>query len=70
VDIHIPLSAIRSPLRIEYRHSHDLVHGDLHAANILIGETGRACLTDFGLVGFVEATAGTYTSCRGGAGTT
>ncbi|KDQ13261.1 hypothetical protein BOTBODRAFT_111840 [Botryobasidium botryosum FD-172 SS1] len=36
---------------IEYLHTsiHPIVHGDIKAANVLISETGEACLGDFGL---------------------
>jgi len=53
-------------LGIKYLHSRKLVHGDLHASNILIDGEGNARLADFGLVGFAEATAGTHTSRPGG----
>ncbi|KAJ7483908.1 kinase-like domain-containing protein [Mycena galericulata] len=34
---------------LAYLHSQNVIHGDLHPANILITETGHAQLTDFGL---------------------
>ncbi|KAJ6486663.1 kinase-like domain-containing protein, partial [Mycena sanguinolenta] len=34
---------------LEYLHLHDIVHGDLRGANILIKEDWSACLADFGL---------------------
>ncbi|KAJ7757203.1 kinase-like domain-containing protein [Mycena maculata] len=34
---------------LAYLHSEDIIHGDLHPANILISDTGLAQLTDFGL---------------------
>ncbi|KAJ6611956.1 kinase-like domain-containing protein, partial [Mycena sp. CBHHK59/15] len=34
---------------LAYLHSHDVIHGDLHPANVLIGDNGRAQVTDFGL---------------------
>ncbi|KAJ7735514.1 kinase-like domain-containing protein [Mycena metata] len=34
---------------LSYLHSQDVIHGDLHPANILIADDGRAQLTDFGL---------------------
>ncbi|KAJ7651209.1 hypothetical protein FB45DRAFT_889933 [Roridomyces roridus] len=40
---------------LEYLHSRNVIHGDLCGRNILIGQNGRACLSDFGLAAFVEA---------------
>ncbi|KAJ7092196.1 kinase-like domain-containing protein [Mycena epipterygia] len=34
---------------LAYLHSEDVIHGDLHPANILITDAGHAQLTDFGL---------------------
>ncbi|KAF8068027.1 kinase-like domain-containing protein [Lyophyllum atratum] len=34
---------------VAYLHSHDIIHGDLKGANILVDDCGRACLADFGL---------------------
>ncbi|KAF5332421.1 hypothetical protein D9758_015109 [Tetrapyrgos nigripes] len=39
--------------RLAYLHSHDIVHGDLSGASILIGNERRACLCDFGLSSFI-----------------
>ncbi|KAF7373316.1 Kinase-like protein [Mycena sanguinolenta] len=50
---------------LEYLHSHNLVHGDLRGANILIKEDWSACLSDFGLSFFSDATSTTSTN-RGG----
>ncbi|KAJ7619423.1 kinase-like domain-containing protein [Roridomyces roridus] len=41
---------------LEYLHSHDVVHGDLRGANILIKDDWCACLADFGLSVLVFAT--------------
>ncbi|KAF7362805.1 hypothetical protein MVEN_00630300 [Mycena venus] len=38
---------------LEYLHSQNVVHGDLCGRNILLNDRG-ACLTDFGLVAFIE----------------
>ncbi|KAF7373319.1 Kinase-like protein [Mycena sanguinolenta] len=50
---------------LEYLHSHNIVHGDLRGANILIKEDWSACLTDFGLSIFSDATS-TMSTNRGG----
>ncbi|KAG6375771.1 kinase-like domain-containing protein [Boletus reticuloceps] len=34
---------------LQYLHSCSVVHGDLSGSNVLIHESGRACITDFGL---------------------
>ncbi|KAJ7224830.1 kinase-like domain-containing protein, partial [Mycena rebaudengoi] len=41
---------------LEYLHSRNVVHGDLRGANILITQDWSACLADFGLTSFTEAT--------------
>ncbi|KAJ7145875.1 kinase-like domain-containing protein [Mycena epipterygia] len=48
---------------LQYLHSCNIVHGDLKGANILINEDWSACLADFGLSIFSDATA---TSTRAG----
>ncbi|KAF8169206.1 kinase-like domain-containing protein, partial [Mycena galopus ATCC 62051] len=50
---------------LEYLHSHNIVHGDLRGANILIQEDWSACLADFGLSTFSDATA-TMSTARAG----
>ncbi|KAJ7017258.1 kinase-like domain-containing protein [Mycena alexandri] len=47
---------------LQYLHSRNIVHGDLRGANILITNEWSACLTDFGLASFSDATAATHTS--------
>ncbi|KAJ7141857.1 kinase-like domain-containing protein [Mycena crocata] len=49
---------------LQYLHSHNVVHGDLRGANILINQDWSACLADFGLSVFSDAT--THTSNRAG----
>ncbi|KAJ7921494.1 kinase-like domain-containing protein, partial [Mycena leptocephala] len=39
-----------------YLHSRNIVHGDLRGANILINENWSACVADFGLGSFTDAT--------------
>ncbi|KAJ7028054.1 kinase-like domain-containing protein [Mycena alexandri] len=52
---------------LKYLHSSNVVHGDLCGRNILINEHGEACLTDFGLAGFIESdTTNRAASTRGG----
>ncbi|KAF8150290.1 kinase-like domain-containing protein [Mycena galopus ATCC 62051] len=50
---------------LEYLHSRNIVHGDLRGTNILIQEDWSACLADFGLSTFADATA-TMSSTRAG----
>ncbi|KAJ7191688.1 kinase-like protein, partial [Mycena pura] len=56
---------------LAYLHSQDVIHGDLHPANILITDDGRAQLTDFGLSLIIPEFEGTSymtsSSVRGGA---
>ncbi|KAF8174637.1 kinase-like domain-containing protein [Mycena galopus ATCC 62051] len=50
---------------LEYLHSHNIVHGDLRGTNILIQEDGSACLADFGLSSFSDATVAMSTTRAG-----
>ncbi|KAJ7875387.1 kinase-like domain-containing protein [Mycena olivaceomarginata] len=50
---------------LEYLHFRNIVHGDLRGANILITQDWSACLADFGLSIFSDATSTTSTN-RGG----
>ncbi|KAF7360366.1 Kinase-like protein [Mycena venus] len=50
---------------LQYLHSRNIVHGDLRGANILIKEDWSACLADFGLSIFSDATSSMSTN-RGG----
>ncbi|KAJ7288955.1 kinase-like domain-containing protein [Mycena rebaudengoi] len=51
---------------LEYLHSRNIVHGDLRGANILINDQWRACLADFGLTSFSDATTTALSSNRAG----
>ncbi|KAJ6476188.1 hypothetical protein C8R45DRAFT_1009160 [Mycena sanguinolenta] len=51
---------------LEYLHSRDIIHGDLRGANILINDNWSACLADFGLSVFANATTSMHTSTRAG----
>ncbi|KAF7373187.1 Kinase-like protein [Mycena sanguinolenta] len=51
---------------LEYLHSYAIVHGDLKGANILVKENGSACLADFGLSIYSDASAKTSSTSRGG----
>ncbi|KAJ7719636.1 kinase-like domain-containing protein, partial [Mycena maculata] len=51
---------------LQYLHSRNIVHGDLRGANILINEDWSACLADFGLSVFSNATSSMHTSNRAG----
>lgn len=44
---------------LEYLHARHIVHGDLRAANVLISDDGRACITDFGLSSLIEVVRAT-----------
>ena len=44
---------------LEYAHSQGIVHRDIKPANIMIDNTGKLKLTDFGVVKFVDSQEGT-----------
>ncbi|KAJ7353516.1 kinase-like domain-containing protein [Mycena albidolilacea] len=50
---------------LEYLHLRGIVHGDLRGTNILIAEDWSACLADFGLSIFSDATASMTTNRAG-----
>lgn len=54
---------------MEYLHGEGVVHGDLHAANVLIDENSNARVTDFGMSLISEASAYNYGSIHGGGAT-
>ncbi|KAJ7233211.1 kinase-like domain-containing protein [Mycena rebaudengoi] len=52
---------------LQYLHSHNIVHGDLRGANILVTHDWSACLADFGLATLTDATMPMFpTSSRAG----
>ncbi|CAK5271444.1 unnamed protein product [Mycena citricolor] len=44
---------------LEYLHEQNIIHGDLRGANVLIDASWTACLADFGLTCFSDATSAT-----------
>ncbi|KAF7374431.1 hypothetical protein MSAN_00327200 [Mycena sanguinolenta] len=50
---------------LQYLHSRNVVHGDLRGANILINDDWSACLADFGLSIFSDATSSLTTNRAG-----
>ncbi|THH19668.1 hypothetical protein EUX98_g8727 [Antrodiella citrinella] len=56
-------------LGLEYLHEEGIVHGDLHAGNILVDDVGNARLTDFGMALIAEANEYNYGSIHGGGAT-
>ncbi|KAF7326860.1 Kinase-like protein [Mycena venus] len=54
-------------LGLHYLHSRNVVHGDLRGGNILIKEDHTACLADFGLSIFSDATSPMNPTCGGSA---
>ena len=51
---------------LKYLHDEGIIHGDLHAGNVLISDNGQAHLTDFGLSLISDASAYNYGSVHGG----
>ena len=44
---------------LDYAHEHDIVHRDIKPANIMLDQTGRVKLTDFGVVKVMDSLDGT-----------
>ncbi|KAH8091683.1 kinase-like domain-containing protein [Cristinia sonorae] len=59
----------QTALGLEYLHSEGIVHGDLHAGNILVNDNEVVCLTDFGMALISEGTGYNYGSIHGGGAT-
>ncbi|TFK28396.1 kinase-like protein [Coprinopsis marcescibilis] len=49
---------------IQYLHENGIIHGDLKAVNILVTQSGHACLADFGLSKVTECSAHSWPSIR------
>ncbi|KAJ7617184.1 kinase-like domain-containing protein [Roridomyces roridus] len=47
---------------LSFLHVHNIVHGDLRGCNVLVTDSGHACLTDFGLAGLLDTTTSTLES--------
>ncbi|KAF7337113.1 hypothetical protein MVEN_02148900 [Mycena venus] len=45
---------------LAYLHSQSIIHGDLRGSNIMVDDQWHACLADFGLAVFSNATSPTY----------
>ncbi|THH32447.1 hypothetical protein EUX98_g1713 [Antrodiella citrinella] len=56
----------QTALGLEYLHDEGIVHGDVHAGNILIDDKENARITDFGMSLIAEGTAYNYASMHGG----
>ncbi|THH32513.1 hypothetical protein EUX98_g1658 [Antrodiella citrinella] len=56
----------QTTLGLQYLHEEGIIHGDLHAGNILLNECGNACLTDFGMSLIAGGTGYNYGSVHGG----
>ncbi|KAG6826643.1 hypothetical protein H0H92_015018, partial [Tricholoma furcatifolium] len=46
-------------LGLKYLHARSIVHGDLKGVNILVNDSGRALIADFGLASILPASGGT-----------
>ncbi|KAG6825891.1 hypothetical protein H0H92_001972 [Tricholoma furcatifolium] len=46
-------------LGVQYLHERSIVHGDLKSANILVSDSGRALIGDFGLASILPSSGGT-----------
>ncbi|KAH8091675.1 kinase-like domain-containing protein [Cristinia sonorae] len=59
----------QTALGLEYLHGEGIVHGDIHAGNILVADNEVVCLTDFGMALISEGTGYNYGSIHGGGAT-
>ncbi|KAJ7144140.1 kinase-like domain-containing protein [Mycena epipterygia] len=67
----IGATSLRTTIReiaegLAYLHDRKVVHGDLRGSNILVDDTGHACLADFGLTVLTDATANTESNTGAG----
>lgn len=53
-------------LGLAYLHAEGIIHGDLHAGNVLLDDHSNALLSDFGLSLVADASAYNYGSSHGG----
>ncbi|KAG8926019.1 hypothetical protein FRC03_009686 [Tulasnella sp. 419] len=56
-DANRPALALDAAEGLTYLHSIPVVHGDLKAENVLVDNSGRACLCDFGMSQFIDESA-------------
>ncbi|KDQ58111.1 hypothetical protein JAAARDRAFT_69393 [Jaapia argillacea MUCL 33604] len=54
----LPIILVQTAQGLEYLHSRGIIHGRIHASNILIDDDGQARLSDFGLYPIIEPLTG------------
>ncbi|KAJ6601110.1 kinase-like domain-containing protein [Mycena vulgaris] len=67
LNINIPRRILEIGDGLAYLHSEGIIHGDLRGANILVDDSWHACLADFGLTVFNDATSAHTPSRHGSA---